>query len=146
MKKLPKKVAYLWQLGDFSRCSPDCPKQFRPSFPFYNFFIKPSLDRISGEYTLKIDKLITSIIFDGKHERIVGYNQDAVVLFDIRNFQATVGRFTQVQMKKDFFVVSNIFLCLTSSLPDEVQGTKFFPFQVAKTFLFSKWIYFYFLP
>ena len=54
----------------------------------------------NSEYPLKIDKLITSIIIDGKHERIVGNNQDVFVSFYIRNFQATVGRFTQVQMKK----------------------------------------------
>ena len=27
LKKLPSKVAYLWQFGFFSLCSPDCPKQ-----------------------------------------------------------------------------------------------------------------------
>ena len=33
-----KTVAYLWQLGVFFLCSPDCPKQPRTSFPFYKFF------------------------------------------------------------------------------------------------------------
>ena len=30
-------------VGSFFLCSPDCPKQPRTSFPFYNFFIQPSL-------------------------------------------------------------------------------------------------------
>ena len=37
LKKTPQKVAYLWQLGGFFLCSPDCPKQPRSSFPFYKF-------------------------------------------------------------------------------------------------------------
>ena len=36
LKKTPQKVAYLWQLGVFFLCSPDCPKQ--PRTPFYKFF------------------------------------------------------------------------------------------------------------
>ena len=38
LKKTPQKVAYLWQLGGFFLCSPDCPKQPGTSFPFYKFF------------------------------------------------------------------------------------------------------------
>ena len=76
--------------------------QNRPDlhFRFLNYFIQQSLEKISGEYPLKIEKLITSIIFDGKDERIVGNNQDVFVTFYVRNCQATVGRFTRVQMKK----------------------------------------------
>jgi hypothetical protein len=38
LKKPAQKVAYLWQLGVFFLCSPDCPKQPRTSFPFYKLF------------------------------------------------------------------------------------------------------------
>ena len=34
---------------------------------------------LNSKYPLKIDKLITSITLDGKHERIVGNNQDIFV-------------------------------------------------------------------
>ena len=37
-KKPPHKAAYLWQLGVFFLCSPDCPKEPRTSFQFYKFF------------------------------------------------------------------------------------------------------------
>ena len=42
LKKPPEKVAYLWQLGGFFLCSPDCPKQPRTSFPFHKFFYTTS--------------------------------------------------------------------------------------------------------
>ena len=45
----PQKVAYLWQLGVVFLCSPDCPKQPRTSFPFYNFFYPTISCRISGQ-------------------------------------------------------------------------------------------------
>ena len=38
LKKPPQKVAYLWQLGVFFLCSPNCPKHPRTSFPFYILF------------------------------------------------------------------------------------------------------------
>ena len=47
LKKLPQKVAYLWQLGFFFLCSPDCPKQPRTSFTFYKFFYSIISGRIS---------------------------------------------------------------------------------------------------
>ena len=47
MKKPPQKVAYLWQLGVFFHCSPDCPKLPRTSFPFYKFFYTTISGRIS---------------------------------------------------------------------------------------------------
>ena len=34
--KIPQKVAYLWQLGGFFLCSPDCPK---PHIRFMNYFL-----------------------------------------------------------------------------------------------------------
>ena len=37
LKKPVQKVAYLWQLGVYFLCSPDCPKQPRTSFPLYEF-------------------------------------------------------------------------------------------------------------
>ena len=37
LKKPPKKVEYIWQLGFFFLCGPDCPKQPRTSYPFYRF-------------------------------------------------------------------------------------------------------------
>ena len=37
MKKPPQKVAYLWQLGGFFLCSPDCPKQPRLEYSIYRF-------------------------------------------------------------------------------------------------------------
>ena len=47
IKKPPQKVAYLWQLGGFFLCSPDCPKQPRTSFPFYTFFYQTISLKIS---------------------------------------------------------------------------------------------------
>ena len=47
LKKLLEKVAYLWQLGVFFLCCPDCPKQPRISFPFYKFFCTTISCRIS---------------------------------------------------------------------------------------------------
>ena len=38
LKKTPTKLAYLWQLGGFFLCIPDCPKQPRTSFLFCKFF------------------------------------------------------------------------------------------------------------
>ena len=46
--KLFQKVAYLWQLGVFSLCSPDCPKHPRNSFPFYKFFYLIVSAKVSG--------------------------------------------------------------------------------------------------
>jgi hypothetical protein len=51
LKKPPQKVAYLWQLGVFLICSPDCPKQPRTSFPFYKLFYTTIFARISDPYT-----------------------------------------------------------------------------------------------
>ena len=48
LKKLPQKVAYLWQLGVFFLCSPNCPKQPRTSFPFYKFFYTTNSYRVSA--------------------------------------------------------------------------------------------------
>ena len=48
MKKPPHKIAYLWQLGGFFFCSPDCPKQPRASFLFYKFFYPTISCRLSG--------------------------------------------------------------------------------------------------
>ena len=48
LKKPPQKVAYLWQLGGFFLCSPDCPKQPRTSFPLYKFFYPTISSRISA--------------------------------------------------------------------------------------------------
>ena len=45
LKKPPQKVAYLWQLGGFFLCSPDCPKQLELHFRFINSFIQSSLLR-----------------------------------------------------------------------------------------------------
>ena len=47
IKKPPQKVAYLWQLGGFFLCSPDCPKQPKTSFPFHKFFYTTISCRIS---------------------------------------------------------------------------------------------------
>ena len=46
-QKIPKKVAYLWQLGVFFLYSPDCPKQPRISFPFYKLLYTTISCRIS---------------------------------------------------------------------------------------------------
>ena len=48
LKKPPQKAAYLWQLGVFSLCSPDCPKQPRTSFAFYEFFYPIVSAKVSG--------------------------------------------------------------------------------------------------
>jgi hypothetical protein len=48
LKNPPQKVAYLWQLGVFFLCSPDCPKQPRTSFPFYKFFYPIISAKVSG--------------------------------------------------------------------------------------------------
>ena len=48
LKKPSQKVAYLWQLGVFFLCSPDCPKQPRTSVPFYKFFYPIVSAKVSG--------------------------------------------------------------------------------------------------
>ena len=64
MKKPPKKVAYLWQLGVFFLYSHACPKQPRTSFPFYNIFIQPSLlESLSTLHSLQNDFAEFSFIF-----------------------------------------------------------------------------------
>jgi hypothetical protein len=62
---------YLWQLGGFFLCSPDCPKQPGTSFPFYNFFYpivsaKVSVYTITANYfsTTKYLKSLTDISSD----------------------------------------------------------------------------------
>ena len=47
IKKPPQKVAYLWKLGVFFLCSPNCLKQPRTSFPFYELFYPTISGRIS---------------------------------------------------------------------------------------------------
>ena len=54
LKKPPQKVGYLWQLGGFFLCSPDCPKQPRTSFPIYKFFYPTISGRISAWKSLKV--------------------------------------------------------------------------------------------
>ena len=58
LKKPPQKVLYLWQLGGFFLCSPDCPKQPRTSFPFYNFFIQPSLLESLVSFLINFDSIV----------------------------------------------------------------------------------------
>jgi hypothetical protein len=48
LKKPPQKVVYLWQLGGFFLCSPDCPNKPRNSFPFNKLFYPTISGRISG--------------------------------------------------------------------------------------------------
>ena len=50
-KKLPSKVAYLWQFSFFFLCSPDCPKQPRIKYPFYRFLYLMICGTISGIWT-----------------------------------------------------------------------------------------------
>ena len=54
LKKPPQKVAYLWQLGGFFLCCPDCPKQPRTSFPFYKFFYPIVSVKVSGWLICKV--------------------------------------------------------------------------------------------
>ena len=53
LKKTHQKVAYLWQFGVFFLCSPDCPKQPRTSFSFYNLFYTTISCRISATWQPK---------------------------------------------------------------------------------------------
>ena len=48
IEKPPQKVAYLWQLGVFYLCSPDCPKQPKSSFPFCKLFYTIVSSKVSG--------------------------------------------------------------------------------------------------
>ena len=43
LKKPSQKVAYLWELGGFFLCNPDCSKLQELNFFFINSFIQPSL-------------------------------------------------------------------------------------------------------
>ena len=58
VEKPPKKLHTYWQLGFFSLCSPDYPKQPTTSFPFYEFFYPTTLVKSSriytGQYTFPI--------------------------------------------------------------------------------------------
>ena len=54
MKKPPKKVEYLWQLGVFFfSAAPTSPKQPRTSFPFYKLFYTTISGRISESNRIK---------------------------------------------------------------------------------------------
>ena len=61
-KTIPKScIRYLWQLGVFIICSPDCPKQPRTSFPFYELFYPTISGRIS-DWIVKMHLIAMNLI------------------------------------------------------------------------------------
>ena len=64
LKKPPEKVAYLWQLGVFILCSPDC-----PTFLFYKFFYTTISCRISACICIFFSK-----IFAKKNPEVSGWS------------------------------------------------------------------------
>ena len=63
MKKSPKKVAFLWQLGVCFLCSPNCPKLPRTSFSFNKFFSTIICSKICGlnlpEFDISVEPIQT---------------------------------------------------------------------------------------
>ena len=57
VEKTTPKICILMAVGSFFPCSPDCPKQPRTSFPFYNFFYPTISGGISVTINLKKVKL-----------------------------------------------------------------------------------------
>ena len=52
VKKTPQKDAYLWQLGAFFLCSPDCPKQPRTLYQLYKFVYTIVSAKVSANHTV----------------------------------------------------------------------------------------------